>query len=300
MNFHNYLPRMAFKLSYALSPLLVLFILANIAGLLSYLFVSLSASEIPIRKIISKVTQLFLLLSIFPIIKWLSLSKEKLGFSNLKPFTTQVFWGFLLGLLSLLPVILMLFSLEIRILTDFSEWSIKVAILSLLLALLIGLVEETIFRGTLLTTLSTRIGLLSGVLLSSVYYAGLHFLRSKTHVPLEDLTWTTSFQLIYESFGSIFKYDNFDSLLALLFVGLFLACVRLKLRQSIGICVGIHTGWVFIIKMTKKVSEITTASDTKFLVGSYDGIIGYLVVGWLCFLILLFMYYYRNQETVLH
>ena len=69
-----------------------------------------------------------------------------------------------------------------------------------------------------------------------------------------------------------------DSLIALFIAGLFLSLVREK-TGNIALCIGIHAGWVFTIKMTKEVTHLDTNASTAFLVGSYDNIIGWAATG---------------------
>jgi hypothetical protein len=79
-----------------------------------------------------------------------------------------------------------------------------------------------------------------------------------------------------------------DSFLALFVAGLFLGSLRVILPMSLGLCIGIHAGWVFIVKSAKSVSYLNFDSSLMFLISRYDLIIGYLSATWLSvFLILM-------------
>jgi hypothetical protein len=50
---------------------------------------------------------------------------------------------------------------------------------------------------------------------------------------------------------------------------------------------GIHAGWVFIIKSSKSVSYLNFDSSLIYLVSHYDLIIGYLSAAWLSVFVIL-------------
>ena len=70
-----------------------------------------------------------------------------------------------------------------------------------------------------------------------------------------------------------------DSFLTLLLVGLLLAGVRER-TGAIAACIGLHAGWVCVIKATKDLTAVNAGSDWSFLVGPFDGYTGWLVAGW--------------------
>ncbi len=67
---------------------------------------------------------------------------------------------------------------------------------------------------------------------------------------------------------------------ALTLAGVFLALVRER-TGHIGWCIGLHAGWVFVIQVTRYLTVGNDASPYAFLTGGYDGVIGWLAVGWI-------------------
>jgi LPXTG-motif cell wall-anchored protein len=63
--------------------------------------------------------------------------------------------------------------------------------------------------------------------------------------------------------------------------------------------VGLHAGWVFIIKFSKTLTDAAPPGAWSFLVGSYDGYTGYLAAGWMGILSLLLggWLYWRGREN---
>ena len=84
-------------------------------------------------------------------------------------------------------------------------------------------------------------------------------------------------------FGRFSSPVIIDSLLALFAAGVFLSLVRLR-TGNIAQCIGIHAGWVLVIKVTKSISTVNYESGWGFLVGTYDGVIGFMGFAWLCLL----------------
>ena len=272
-------------LYYALLPLLILLIAIALACFISY-FVVLSFGEfVEFRKIIRKSTQILLILSILPISYYLKINKAELGFASLPVFLKQLVLGFGLGLLTLLPVFIALYLLGINVLDDTQLWTtgwvIKNAIISLLLALLISLIEEPLFRGLLLVSLQKKLPVMLAILISAGYYAALHFINSNTHIATQDLKLYSGFTLLTEAFTNLLNPAIFSAFLALLMVGIFLGVLRTQIKASLGFCIGCHTCWVWQIKLNKTLFNTDFTSKYHYLVSSYDGVIGPLVTVWL-------------------
>jgi membrane protease YdiL (CAAX protease family) len=249
----------------------------------------------PLRKVISKTTQLILVLSIFPLTVWLKINRKELGFVAKEQFFKELFRGFGLGLLTLLPVFLIEYQLGIHSIDSTKHWtfvfSIKKISLSLLLALLISLIEEPLFRGLLLSGLRKKIPIISAVMISSIYYAALHFLNSHSEIPFRQQGPFSGFELLGEAFSNLLNPEIRSAFLALFMVGIFLSLLRTRLNASLALCIGCHTAWVWQIKMSKSLFDLNDQSDYLYLVSPYDGVIGPLVTVWLMFAVLILIFY---------
>ena len=272
-------------LGYALAPLLLLVVLAALASLFSYGLLRVLGDVLPIAKLISKVTLVLLLISVWPLKRYLRLSWRDLGFAPLRRFSRQLQQGLLLALLTLSPVLLVLYGLDVQVWDTAHDWSAgKIAgkvVLALCLSLLIGVGEELLFRGVLLSGLRRQMPLVAAIVLSALYYALLHFLKSSTQIPYAELTLFTGWQLMLEAFANWLNPAILSALTALFVVGLFLAVIRSRVRHSLGLCIGCHAGWVWQIKICKDLFNVNQQSDYLYLVSSYDGVIGPLVSVWL-------------------
>ena len=266
-------------------PLGLLVFLAMIASILAYFVLQITGDVLPLAKLVSKGTLLFLILSIYPLMRYFGLNWQALGFARRSVFIKQIIWGLCLGVLTLLPVILVLYFLEVKVLDLTRTWTLaelgKKFAVSLLVAMLVSLAEEPLFRGVLLTALKKKIAWLAAVIVSSVFYAALHFLKTKTKIPYQDLEWNSGFTLMLDAFSNWLNPEIFPAFIALLMVGIFLAVLRSSVPNSLGLCIGCHAGWVWLIKMNKYYLDINHQSDYLYLVSSYDGLVGPLVALWL-------------------
>ena len=274
-------------------PLGLLLVLVACASLLGYGFLQLAGNVVGLDKVISKTTQLLLVLSIFPLKKYLQLSWQDLGFAPRPVFFKQLLSGLGLSIVTLLPVLLILYALDVHVLDTSRNWTAaKIAEkvgLGLLLALLIALFEEMVFRGLLLTSLRRKMGVVLAIAITSLYYAALHFLKSKSNIPFAELSIGSGFTLMAEAFGNWLNPEILSAFISLFVVGVFLAVLRSQIPHSLGLCIGCHCGWVWQIKVSNDVCNVNPESGNLYLVSNYDGVIGPMVSVWLAVAIGVFL-----------
>ena len=279
----------------SLLPLLVLLALTSLACLLGYVIALALDDQSLLRKLMIRLTQLFLLLSIFPVMAILKLDKNDLGFADKALFLKHSVQGFGLGLLTLMPIFMVFYALGVNVIDDSQPWTVgflaEKAVLSLLLALLISAVEEAVFRGMLLAGLKKRLPVMAAVLISSAYFAALHFLDSKTAIAAQDFNVLSGFILLGKAFANVLNPQNLSAFLSLLAVGVFLGVLRTQVKQSLGLCIGCHAAWVWQIKMNGSLFNTDSSSGYLYLVSSYNNVVGPLVTVWLSLAIIgYFMY----------
>lgn len=274
-----------------LAPLGVLLSLAAAACMLGVGLLQLTGDILPLAKVVSKLTLIFLLISIFPIRRFLHLSWQDLGFAQSAVFFRQIGQGLLLALLTLLPVLATLYWLDVHVWDQGRVWTwskiIEKTAVALFLALLIAVGEEMLFRGLLLSAFRRKLSAVLAICLSSIYYAALHFLNSTTRIPYAEQTFGSGFRLMGEAFANWLNPEIFSAFLALFVVGVFLAVLRSRLPQSLGLCIGCHAGWVWQIKVSKDFFNVNPQADYLYLVSNYDGVVGPLVAVWLTVALLL-------------
>lgn len=286
---------------YALVPLLVLGAAIAVSCVLAFFIMKGVGDVIPFQKMISKSTQLLLILSIFPAMKLLNIDKQQLGFAARPVFFKQLLQGLGLGLLTLLPIFIVLWAVKINVFDATKHWTVLMVLgklgYTLFLALLISLIEEPLFRGILLTGLRKKMPLALAIVVSAVYYSALHFLDNNVAISAQDVHFFTGFKLLKGAFLNVFNPMMFSSFISLMMVGIFLGIVRTQVKTSLGVCIGCHASWVWQIKMSKSLFDTNIWSDYIYLVGSYDAIVGPLVTGWLLLEIIRYFVYQRINKS---
>jgi len=282
------------KVYIACIPFGMLLLYTAVSCVLGYgVFIWLDGA-IELRRLISRLTQVLLILSIYPVMRYLNIRAAALGFVPIKSFLKQMLGGIVLGLCTLLPVLLLSYSLDITQLNshhwNLGAFSLRLCI-AFLLALLISFLEEPLFRGILISAYIKRIGVMVTIFISSFYYAILHFIKTRTTVSIEKVQFSDSFKLALEAFQNLFQIANLGAFWALLMVGIFLAVMRTHLHLSLAWCIGCHAAWVMQIKMAHQLVIINPESTLLYLVSPYDGVIGPLVALWLSLVIALYFVY---------
>ena len=288
-------------LRYALFPLVWLLGLITLACVLAYAVLLVLGDVLPVTKLISKITLALLVLSVFPLRPYLALSWQDLGFTPWPQFLRQVRSGLLLGIWTLLPVMVCLYALDVQVWDYARAWTwakvVEKVSLALFFALLIGLGEELLFRGLLMAALRQKMAVMAAMLISSGYYAFLHFLKPGTQIAYTDLNLLAVWRLIPEAFANWLNPEIYTALIALFAVGLFLSVIRTRVRHSLGVCIGCHAGWVWQIKVCKDLFELNHQSAYLYLVSSYDGVIGPLVTIWLMAAMLVLIVFARRPTA---
>lgn len=117
--------------------------------------------------------------------------------------------------------------------------------------LLVGVIEEILFRGFILTALRKSLGVVPAVLLGSALFAVVHFMK-----PAEPETanrWFSGLLLLVHPFAK--AGDTFLPEVCTLFcMGTVLATLSIWTR-SVYLAIGLHAGWVWIMMLFRLFTE---------------------------------------------
>lgn len=270
-----------------------------LAALLAYPVMETGWVDHEPHRVMSRLAQLFMLLGFWAFLRQLRLAdRTALGFGvSGQVLRRSVGWGWIQGVLILLVLVLALIALEIRVpdpdLAPWPELGRKV-LQALAGGLLIGVLEETFFRGALYTAIRRREGVGAAVLWSALLYTMVHFMKPGALPPGVPFDWAGAGRMLAAVFADPFEWVNLDSMLALFMVGVFLALVRER-TGHIGWCIGLHAGWVFVIQVSRRLTDGNPSAPLSYLVGEYDGTIGVLAAAWIGSLSLVFWVWSRRE-----
>ena len=282
-----------------------LFILALVGGaLLSYPAYSLLSVlfEVDFERVTNRcvlaiaVALFFLLFKKFGFNSW-----RDIGYNaNQKEFWSKFPKGFSLGVLIMLPVVTGLLITQNRFIDVNWDWSINnlssLLLTALLAGIIIAFIEETLFRGTMLTAIQRQSSIIFAIFSTSFIYAIVHFLEPDTYLNPNTLNWASGFIAIKNAFLPLLQpIQLIDSFIALFLAGIFLALVKLR-TNKLALCIGIHAGWVFTIKIFKRLTNSNINTEYAYLTGSYDKVIGYLAAFCIAIAIIIYISNKTREE----
>ncbi|MDC0435350.1 CPBP family intramembrane metalloprotease [bacterium] len=217
-----------------------------------------------------------------------------LGYSTDKrQFYTDIVKGIGLGVLIMSTIAVGLLITNNRIIDTIWGLSalniISILASGLISGLMIALLEETLFRGAMLSAIRRESTAFIAITVTSFFYALVHFIQPEIQLDSNSLDWTSGFVLLKYALANLANVSQIaDSLIALFLAGVLLSIVRLRTNR-IAICIGIHAGWVLVIQVTKRITDSNSDSEFAFLTGSYDNVTGYLAAVFLIFIIVLYL-----------
>lgn len=237
----------------------------------------------PFHRVVARLWQLLVLGGMLLAVQRLGLcSRADWGYGVPRPqFLRQFGTGLALGLATLLPVAAVLLALGVRVTRpDFGmDLLVRGLLAGALTGLFAALVEETFFRGLMHGAVARESGFGAAMVATALLYSAIHFL-ARAGDPADPIGWGSGLTLLagamahFTAFGSIV-----DSFVALALAGALFALMRER-TGAIAAGLGLHMGWVTVVRATAATTRPDPHSPWAFLVGGSDGFTGWLVAAW--------------------
>jgi membrane protease YdiL (CAAX protease family) len=253
------------------------------------------------ERIVSRTILILAVLLFYPTCRILRINIfTSLGF-NKKNIPSIAIRSWLLGVAMLAPISIFFIFCGFRIwepaAPDLYEL-ITIITSAIISACLIGLIEETLFRGLLQSQLTATINSFWAVIIVSIIYSSVHFLQAPNFDPSQTIHWYSGFTLLSSAFANFSNTIAFlDAWIALLLAGLFLSLVRLRTNNILW-CIGIHAGWVTHIKVFKEFTDRDNSAQCGRLASNYDNFIGEFSTAWI--LLILFAWTFLRYRKFLN
>jgi uncharacterized protein len=143
----------------------------------------------------------------------------------------------------------------------------------------VALIEETVFRGVMHTSIERESGPWTAVLLTAPLFAVLHFV-AKVRIAPQDVGWGSGFDLLLLSFAPLSHPTLvLDAFLSWLTVGLILSLTRV-LTGNIAVAIGLHAGWVVVLRMLQLCTVGGSSPAYSAWVSHFDGLLGLWLLPW--------------------
>ncbi|MEI6457808.1 MAG: CPBP family intramembrane glutamic endopeptidase [Pseudomonadota bacterium] len=192
--------------------------------------------------------------------------------------------GLGLGLCTMLPVSIAMIYLGVRPLDPGLD---ALMLRSALVAgigsgLVVGLVEETLFRGLIQGAVTAHVGTHRvGILAVAALFAALHFLGN-VQIPDAAVTPSSGWELLTGTLAAFaHPLTIIDAFLALFGVGLLTGIAR-EWTGNVAFPAGLHAGWVCVMRTTIGVTQLPQTAAHAGLLSSHDGYTGWLVASFVC------------------
>ena len=236
--------------------------------------------EIRPDRVFYRLAMIIAALGFWPFLKFLGINNRyALGYSlDRRQFLQAFSRGLGIGVMIMTAHAILLVLSGARVpgtgIIEFSNLS-NVLLSGLLTGILVALIEESFFRGAMQYHMRRSNTILTSLIITNLLYAAVHFTRPPVPAEGTIIDWNSGWQMLA---GMFYSFENVagiaDSLIALFVAGLLLSLVRER-TGNIALCIGIHTGWVLMIKLTKEVTNVATDTPAALLIGSYDNVIGW-------------------------
>ena len=249
-----------------------------------------TVTDMEFHKLVGRSTILCALFFSFIYLKVNGISiKTGFGFAiSRDEFIRQMLQGILVGISIIIVLIISLSVIgvyEVENDLDLSAGNlIKIFFIAIITGLLVGIVEESIFRGALFSALLKKTNVLTTVTLTSLVYAAVHFLKYREIADNVNITFLTGIEMIP---AALFRFQDpaiIDSFITLFALGVLLSIIRLR-HGNIAAVAGIHAGIVMMIKLAGDFTDYAAGNAYPFLVNKYDHMLGILAFVWLVIII---------------
>ena len=159
---------------------------------------------------------------------------------------------------------------------------------------MISIIEESFFRGIMIQKGNGLVITASVVFSGSLIYSLFHFIK----IPLivdENIFWYTGLIELFNVFANFFKIISLDSAVTLFVFGILLGIIRVR-QQSISYCIGIHAGFIFLIKTFKQNSSVNYNSTYNSFLSSHDQFTGNLATMWIFIILIIYLVYISKSK----
>lgn len=190
---------------------------------------------------------------IWPLLRWLRIkSRTDLGLERNPRWLRDVAVGFLLSSIPVLLCEIFLVQLGFYSMKPGSSWLATPALVGT--ALVVPLIEESLFRGLFLGVLLRGLRPWPANLLSAAIFSVIHFLKAPddTNTTVHGFSGFVSLSHSFHQFGEpMLVLGGFTTLFV---IGIALADARLSSR-SLWLPIGLHAGWILASEVFSKVAR---------------------------------------------
>jgi membrane protease YdiL (CAAX protease family) len=256
-----------------------------------------SLADAPFKRIANRAFMVVAIVGLWPLTKGIGrISKADLGLAiPRRQLLCSAAFGFLIGAATMGILVAVEYASGIIVwdARRTTEDLIKAFFSGIVSGIVISLIEEPVFRGFFHNQFCRRWGLWVAAVGSAILYAFVHFIRSKGEP--DPVTWYSGFEVLASAFRKYGEVTTIGPFIALLIVGIWLSLIR-EHTGHLGWGIGLHAGWVAVIRVTRKATNLTDDPSLRWLADGYDQITGWLAAAWLLILTIAWYLWSRKRS----
>ena len=252
------------------------------------------ALDIPLHKTVGFTVKLTGLLLGFLYLRLLALpASAAFGVAN-KGIRSPLLRYFLAGMLLVFLVDVSLYLLDINQLSPkLYDRGVAGLVLMLIKGISVGLVvslmEEIIFRGTLYSGLHKQSGAISAIVITATLYSITHFIKFPALPPGQEVALFTGWELLGNAFTELSQPGTIGASISLFALGILFGIVRWH-TQSLIPCIGLHIAIITGHKLNLYVTDYNPENSYAWLVNGNYNHLGLLTSGWFCLAISAYLF----------
>lgn len=254
----------------------------------------------PVHRVMNRLAMLIALVGLILLTRRLGLANRlALGYGLPRAqFFRQLGIGWAAGIGLMLPWVALLLALDVRQIKPGLDGELLPLVLGgIVSGFAVAFIEETFFRGILFSAVARTSSTRAAIIAPTLLYAALHFLGGKLRVPPEEVSWIHGFEVLSRLFERYAQPLAFlDSFLALVALGVLLSMVRLRTGAIAG-CIGLHAAGVCAIFVLRDTTALNSNAPFGFIVGQYDGVIGWAAFVWFAAIVVAYGWYQRQLSS---
>ena len=210
-------------------------------------------------------------------------------------FVTEVGKAVFFGALLMMPAVLTMLAFDMlepaKKAVDAGRW-VHLVLGGVLTGLTVAFIEETFLRGAMLTAIRRESGARVAIVLTALVYAAVHFF-GRYRVAPANVNAGSGIDMLTHILGVFGQPSHIiDAFLCLLAVGVLLGMVRVR-TGNIAAPIGLHAGWVAVIYVVREATDRRPDAPGAWMLGEFDGFIGWLVLAWTVVLGITLNWWYR-------
>ena len=242
-----------------------------------------SLAHQPFHRIFDRALLIVAFAGLWPLLRTIGFrSWQDVGYVKARGWSRQIIIGFTLGLGSFLLVAVIAVAVGSRAVNlGKSAAQIVGAIFRYLLTgIVVALIEETFFRGALQGAFQRGMNVVVAVMLASMIYSGLHFVKpNRVNIPANQVTWSSGVTCLVGSVTrSASERDVLVGFVTLFLAGCILGLAYVK-TKALYFSIGLHAGWVLANEFARWLGAYQIIED-KIAWPVLAVLLG--LVAWLC------------------